>query len=132
MPEATNLQFQTTFTVYPEDTNYMHTLFGGKLMKEMDVCAGMTAKRALYDSKCSRAVTAHVDDLDFTVPGNVGDIIFLTGTIVELGNKSISIDVQARKETNQNEQKIDMCNARFVFVAMQQGEPHPHGLTLPK
>ncbi len=128
--KAKNLEFKTGFSVQPQHTNYMDTLFGGKLVKEMDICAGMTAKRLLYASECDRAVTAHLDDVDFLVPGNVGDIIFLRGRITGLGTTSINIQVTAKKETNQSGEKVDMCDAQFVFVSVKDGDPYPHNLKL--
>jgi len=129
--KTNNLMFQTAFTVQPQDTNHMDTLFGGKLMQEMDSCAGMTARRALYDSDCDVAVTVHVDGLDFSVPGFNGDLIVLTGEIREFGDTSIYIDVSAEKEAidGGGERKL-MCEADFVFVALKDGKKHPHGLTL--
>lgn len=128
---AEHTSFQTVFTVYPSDTNYMDTLFGGKLMKEMDVCAGITAKRLLYVSECNRAVTAHVDSIDFTVPGHVGDLIFLTGTVISLGRKSIKIRVDVQKECEQSDKKVPMCNADFIFVSKLGESSRPHEVVLP-
>lgn len=129
---ATNLEFQSAFTVQPQDTNYLNTLFGGKLMQEMDSNAGMTARRSLYDSVCEDAVTVHVDSLDFTIPGYIGDLIILTGEITEFGESSIFIHVKADKEEIDTGDRAMMCEADFVFVAMKDGEKHPHGLVLPE
>lgn len=129
---AKNLQFQTAFTVQPQDTNYLNTLFGGELMRQMDACAGMTARRSLYDSVCEEAVTVHVDSLDFTIPGYIGDLIILTGEITDFGDTSIFIHVMAEKEEIDTGNRSTMCEADFVFVAMKDGEKHPHGLVLPE
>ncbi len=127
--KANNTEFQTAFTVQPQDTNYLETLFGGKLMREMDACAGMTARRALYQSECKKAVTVHVDSLDFTVPGYLGELIVLTGRITDFGKTSIHIHVKAEKENADGEGRELMCEADFVFVSVMDGKKHPHGLT---
>lgn len=126
--KASNVEFQTAFTVQPQDTNYMDTLFGGKLMKEMDACAGMTSRRALYESVCKQAVTVHVDSLDFTVPGYIGDLIVLTGRITGFGETSIHVHVTAEKESIEGDGRRVMCEADFVFVSLLEGTKHPHGL----
>ncbi len=130
--EAKRLTFQTAFTVQPQDTNYLNTLFGGALMKEMDSCAGMTARRALYDSACEDAVTVHVDSFDFTMPGYIGDLVILTGKITNFGTTSIEIKVTVEKEEIGSGDRGVICEAEFVFVSMQDGEKHPHGLCLPE
>lgn len=38
-----------TFTVFPENLNYGGTLFGGKVLAEMDIAAVNTARRVLYN-----------------------------------------------------------------------------------
>lgn len=128
---AQNLTFQTAMTVQPQDTNYLSTLFGGKLMQEMDACAGMTARRSLYDSVCEEAVTVHVDSLDFTIPGYIGDLVILTGEITSFGNTSIHIHVTAKREEIDTGDCATICEADFVFVSMKDGEKHPHGLVHP-
>lgn len=122
--------FHTNFTVLSQDTSYLNRLYGGKLLHEMDVCAGITVKRMLYDSDVQRAVTAHIESVDFTEPGYEGDIIFLTGKITGLGETSIDVRVKAEKEDGKSDDKIPMCHANFVFVSIKEEEPYPHGLCL--
>ncbi len=80
-----------SFMVFPEDLNYAGTLFGGKILAEMDKTAAKAARRMLYGTECNGAVTASLDKVDFKKPAQLGDIIELTAHITRLGRTSIEI-----------------------------------------
>lgn len=115
-----------SFIVFPEDLNYAGTLFGGKVLAEMDLSAAKVARRLLYGTDCDGAVTASLDKVDFRKPAHLGDIIEFKATIKKLGRTSIDIDVHVSKE-NQAGAIETICSARFVFVSLKAGAPHPHG-----
>lgn len=114
-----------SFIVFPEDLNYAGTLFGGKVLAEMDLTAAKAARRILYHTLCDGAVTASLNKVDFKSPAALGDIIELSATIERLGKTSIEIDVQVTKE-NQQGKIATICEARFVFVSIKNGKPYPH------
>lgn len=119
---------QTTthsFIVFPEDLNYAGTLFGGKVLAEMDLTAAKAARRILYNTSCNGAVTASLNKVDFKRPALLGDIIELTATITRLGRTSIDIYVHVLKE-NQLGEIETICEASFVFVSVKDGKPYPH------
>ena len=119
---------QTTthsFIVFPEDLNYAGTLFGGKVLAEMDLTAAKAARRILYHTSCNGAVTASLNKVDFKRPALLGDIIELTATITRLGRTSIDIYVHVSKE-NQLGEIETICEASFVFVSVKDGKPYPH------
>ena len=59
--------------ILPNDTNNLDTVFGGKVMQYMDLCAAMSA----YKFARTAVVTASVDRLDFLAPAKQGDIMIL-------------------------------------------------------
>lgn len=119
-------EFVHTFTVFPDMLNYSGTLFGGKLLSEMDVAASNAARKMLYNTPCNGLVTAHLGEVNFTSPGLLGDIVELKCLVTHLGNSSITIEVQVAKE-DQYGHRDGICNAKFVFVALRDGKPYPHG-----
>lgn len=130
----TFLSFETSFCVFPQDTNYHPPMvFGGKMLSEMDICAAGTVRRALYDSPLGvrDAVTVQVDDVTFHKGAVVKDLIFLQGTITKIGIKSITVEVKAYNEVNKNLREL-MASGTFVFVAYDIAKKCsvPHGLTL--
>jgi acyl-CoA hydrolase len=115
-----------TFTVFPEDLNYLGSLFGGKLLAEMDVAAVKPVRRILYGSPCDGAVTASMDKVDFKRPAYLGDIIELHASIVNMGRTSIDVAVQVSRE-DQTGNVATICEAQFTFVSLKDHEPYPHG-----
>ncbi len=114
-----------SFIVFPEDLNYAGTLFGGKVLAEMDLAAAKATRRLLYGTGCDGAVTASLDKVDFKKPAHLGDIIELKASIIELGRTSIKIYVHVSKE-NQFGEIETICNATFIFVSLKSGQPCPH------
>jgi acyl-CoA hydrolase len=124
-------EFETkhSFLVFPEDINYAGTLFGGKVLAEMDVTALKAARRILYGTECNGAGTVSVNKVDFISPAHLGDIIELTACIRKLGRTSIEIYVHVAKENHSGEIAV-ICDATFVFVAVKNAKPHPHNCVL--
>lgn len=130
-----NTIFETNFTVFPEDTNYMPPMiFGGKLMSEMDIAAAMAVRRLLYDSPtlARDAVTVAVSNIEFHVGAVVKDLIYLKAEVVSGGVKSIDVHVDGWRERHDGREKI--CNGDFRFVAydLENKIAIPHGLIIPR
>ena len=126
-----NMVFETAFTVMPKHCNYLlPMIFGGALFSEMDLCAACCAARALQDSECDSAVT-HKCDLTFHAAAELGDIIFLKSTIIELRRKAIIMWVEAKREKRNKKGSDFLAEAKFVFVSKKNGEFAQHGLEMP-
>lgn len=133
--ETNNLKlipfFDTThsFLVFPEDMNYTGSLFGGKVLAEMDRTALKSARRLLYGTECTGAVTASLNTVNFKRPAFLGDIIELHASICKLGRTSIEIYVHVSKENHLGEIET-ICDGTFVFVSLKDGKPYPHNCML--
>lgn len=114
-----------SFTVFPDNLNYAGTLFGGKLLSEMDLAASNAARKLLYDTDCNGLVTAHISEVDFLSSAYLGDIVEFESEISHLGRSSIKVRIEVGTEDiNGIEKRI--CTAQFVFVALKDGQPYPH------
>tara|TARA_Y100000034_G_scaffold136330_1_gene212237 strand:+ start:9805 stop:10221 length:417 start_codon:yes stop_codon:yes gene_type:complete len=135
--KAENTVFEMNFVVFPQHTNYMPPMiFGGKLAAEMDICAAMTARRALYKSEdCVDAITVNMGGrkgpgINFYHAAKVKDLIFLRGEIVRFGIKSIDVMVTGKLEGPTGEVH-KLCEGLFTFVSRNKdGTPTRHNLTL--
>lgn len=125
-----NLTHSTNFVVYPSDCNHMNTLFGGKILAEMDRTCGITVRRLLYSSKCDLAVTAGIESVKFLKPAHVGDLVFTKTKVVKLGKKSITVQVEVVKEQKDGEVKLAEGIFTFVSYDVVKKEAVEHGLTL--
>lgn len=117
-----------SFTVFPQDLNYADTLFGGKIMAEMDVSGVKVVRRAIYDTDCDGAVTASVDKIDFKKPAFLGDLITMKADIKALGRSSIQVKITVTRESQTGDIE-EICAANFTFVTMKNKKPHPHNLS---
>ena len=86
---------ETTLIVIPPDTNPHGTAFGGWIMSQMDLVAAICTTRFTGNRKC---VTAHVDDLQFNIPINLGEIITLKSRVNWVGKSSLEIGVKVVKD----------------------------------
>lgn len=131
--KAVNTEHSTSFVVQPKDANHNYPmLFGGVSLAEMDRCAGITTRRLLYHSPTGAkdAVTVAIKDVKFLKGGEVKDLIFITGKVIKLGEKSVTIKMVVERETKEG--RVTLIEAEYVFVSydLEKKEAIPHGLIL--
>lgn len=120
-----------SFTVFPQDMNYAGSLFGGKVMAEMDIAGVKVVRRALYGTGADGCVTASVDRIDFKKPAQMGDLITMTSEIKAFGKSSIQVRIRVDRESLIGEVE-EICAANFTFVAIKDKKSFPHGLNFEK
>lgn len=127
------LTHTTSFVVFPADANAHGTLFGGKLLSEMDRTAAIAVRRALYASptKGLRGVTAGVSEVKFLKPATTGDLLFTTAAVASFGEKSVAVNAAVMREDDRAQLEL-LATATFTFVAYDPAAKKavPHGLKL--
>jgi|TARA_B110000046_G_scaffold177993_1_gene205425 acyl-CoA hydrolase len=117
----------TTMTelILPNDTNNLNNLFGGRLMHWMDIAAAVAAQR-----HCNNVVvTASVDNISFSQPIDIGNVITLEAFVVRAFTTSMEVFIKVIAEDIPNAKKIQTHTAFFTFVAVdKEGNP----LKIPK
>lgn len=103
-----------TKLVFPGDTNYLQTLFGGTALQWMDEVASMTASRFTHQTM----VTVSMDRVDFKTPIPSGCIVELVGSISRVGNTSLGIHVDLFKESRSTGERILAIEGDLTFVAV--------------
>jgi acyl-CoA hydrolase len=103
-------------TVFPNNTNHYDTLFGGTALSMMDEVAFIAATRFTR----LRCVTVSSDRIDFTHPIPAGTIIELVGTVVEVGNTSMKVQVDIFVEQMYKPGREKAVSGRFTFVALDE------------
>lgn len=99
------------------DLNGYKRLFGGKLMKWVDIVAAVTARR-----HCEMNVTtAMVDTLEFREPAHANDLIVLIGQMTYTGRSSMEVCVRSYVEDLNGTRRI-INKAYFVMVALDENE----------
>ncbi len=105
-----------TEIVLPNDTNTLGNLMGGRLLHLMDICSAISATR------CSNriVVTASVNNVSFTRPIKLGDIITLESKVTRTFNSSMEVFIEVFVENHRTGEKELSNNAYYTFVAVDQ------------
>ncbi|MEG3638554.1 acyl-CoA thioesterase [Magnetococcus sp. PR-3] len=106
----------------PSDTNPSGDIFGGWVMSQMDLAAGICAgQRAMR-----RVVTVAVDAMSFIQPVQVGDVLCVYTQVVSVGRTSMTILVEAWARRDRIGERVKVTQAHFKFVALDDdGKPTP-------
>lgn len=107
----------------PADTNPNGDIFGGWIMSQMDIAAGILAKE-IADG---RVVTVAVDKIVFRKPVKVGNVVCCYGRCIRVGNTSMTIDIEVWVKPVLEDSAGDrylVTEAVFTFVAIDaDGQP---------
>lgn len=98
-------------------------IFGGAFYSELDLCAATCVNRFLKikNSKCKAAVT-HKSDITYLGPTYVGDLIFMEAKVIGTGKKSVSVWVDAFRESRGSTNKDKVAEGRFVFISIANSD----------
>jgi len=112
------LKFQTKQDriVFPNVLNDHNTLFGGIAMQWMDEVAYITAIR--FTKK--KMVTVSVDKIHFLLPIEVGSIVEIIGSVVNVGAVKIGVQVEIYTQELNTGKKDKAVSALFAFAAVNE------------
>ncbi|TDO98922.1 acyl-CoA thioesterase [Marinomonas balearica] len=105
----------TTRTVaMPADTNPAGDIFGGWVVSQMDLAAGICAGQRAQ----TRVVTVSIDGMSFIRPVKVGDILGVYTYVESIGRTSMNIHVEAWVRRGRIGHREKVTEASFKFVAI--------------
>ncbi|MCE7784480.1 acyl-CoA thioesterase [Staphylococcus xylosus] len=106
--------------VFPQDTNHLHTMFGGMLMANVDEISAITATK----HSNSQVVTASTDSVDFLKPIKTGDIVSYEAMVSYAGQSSMEVCVQIIIEDIIRNERHLAALSFLTFVALgEDGKP---------
>ena len=106
----------------PSDTNPNGDIFGGWVVSQMDLAAGILAKKR---SK-GRAATVAIDSMSFLLPVHVGDVVSCYVKLEHQGHASMIINVEVWTEVIATGVHSQVTEGTFTFVAIdEQGHSRP-------
>lgn len=100
----------------PVNTNAGGDIFGGWLVSQMDLAAGILAKKLSR----GRAATVAINSMSFLKPVHVGDLVTCYVELEKLGKTSMTIAVEAWKETLATGEQHCVTKGTFIFVAIDE------------
>ncbi|WP_341989742.1 acyl-CoA thioesterase [Azorhizobium sp. AG788] len=106
----------------PADANPNGDIFGGWVMAQMDLSAGMRAS----ERAAGRVVTVAVKEMHFRLPVRVGDTLCIYTTVLGTGRSSMTLDVEVWARRARSAAREKVTEAVFVMVAIDDdGKTRP-------
>jgi acyl-CoA thioesterase YciA len=106
----------------PADTNPAGDIFGGWVLSQMDIAAGICAGQRSQ----SRVVTVALEGMSFIRPVKVGDILGVSTMVERVGRTSVVVNVEAWVRRNRIGLREKVTEGKFTFVAIDaSGKPVP-------
>lgn len=123
MSQETRGRITTRTMAMPGDTNPSGDIFGGWVLSQMDIAAGICAGQRAQ----SRVVTVAVDGMSFIQPVKVGDILGIYTEVDRVGRTSIDVHIEAWVRRGRIGLREKVTEAKFKFVAVddETGKPTP-------
>src|ERR1700752_2012179 len=100
---------EMTVRMFPSDAITNGNVFGGEILKQIDLIAGLVAQRHAR----MNTVTASIDRVNFLKPVFVGNAIILSAKINYVHRSSMEIEVRVESEDLMNG-NITLTNTAFV------------------
>ena len=104
----------------PADTNANGDIFGGWLVSQMDLAAGVLAKKLAR----GRVATVAINSMTFLKPVHVGDVVSCHVELIKTGTTSLTIAVEVWAEPATSTGSYRVTEGNFTFVAIDDdGKP---------
>jgi acyl-CoA hydrolase len=111
-----------TNRVFLNDVNSHNTLFGGRLMSDIDQIASISALRHCRTD----CVTASMDSVDFLYPICTTDAVCLESYVTWAGTSSMEVFVKVIAENLKSGERKIAATALVTFVALDENKRPMH------
>ena len=112
---------EMTVMMLPSDANPKGNVFGGVILKHVDLIAGLVAKR---HSGRANVVTASIDRMVFLKPVFIGNALIISAKITYVRRSSMEIEVSVEAEDLDDNTKVHAATAFVTMIALDKyGKP---------
>lgn len=106
----------------PGDINSNGHIFGGWVLSQMDIAAGIVASHRADGPVATVAIEA----MEFIAPILLHDIISVYARIERTGRTSMGIRIEVVASRNRGNEEVKVTEALFTFVALDENNrPRP-------
>src|ERR1700755_1182818 len=98
----------------PSDINANGHIFGGWILSQMDIAAGIVASRRAQGSVATVAIEA----MEFIAPILLHDIISVYAQIERTGRSSMAIRIEVIADRDRGSRQVKVTEGVFTFVAL--------------
>ena len=106
----------------PGDINSNGHIFGGWVLSQMDIAAGIVAAREAEGP----VATVAIDAMEFIAPILLHDLISVYAEVERIGRTSIAIRIEVVATRDRGRQEVKVTGGLFTFVALDENHrPRP-------
>ena len=106
----------------PADINANGHIFGGWVLSQMDIAAGIVASREAGGA----VATVAIDAMKFIQPILLHDLISVYAHIERIGRTSMGVRIEVVAERNRGTEQVTVTEGLFTFVALDENNrPRP-------
>ncbi|HWT11268.1 MAG TPA: acyl-CoA thioesterase [Allosphingosinicella sp.] len=106
----------------PGDINANGHIFGGWILSQMDIAAGIVAAREADGP----VATVAIDAMEFIEPILLHDLISVYARVERIGRTSMAIRIEVIASRDRGQREVNVTEGLFTFVALdEQHRPRP-------
>ena len=108
--------------MFPHDANPAGNVFGGEILKQIDLAAGLVAQRHAQ----TNIVTASIDRVSFLKPVYVGNALIVSARLNYVSKSSMEIEIRVEAEDITKNTRTLTGTAFVTAVSLdKEGKPTP-------
>lgn len=100
----------------PGDINANGHIFGGWVVSQMDIAAGIVAAREADGP----VATVAIDAMEFIAPILLHDIVSVYAHVERIGRTSIAIRIEVLASRDRGKKEVKVTEGLFTFVALDE------------
>jgi acyl-CoA thioesterase YciA len=106
----------------PSDINANGHIFGGWVLSQMDIAAGIVASQRANGP----VATVAIEGMKFITPIHIRDIISVYATVERVGRTSMGVRIEVVATRERGKADLKVTEGLFTFVALdEQYRPRP-------
>ena len=106
----------------PSDINANGHIFGGWVLSQMDIAAGILASREAQGP----VATVAIDAMEFIAPILLRDVVSVYASVERIGRTSIAIRIEVVATRDRGTTQVKVTEGLFTFVALDENhQPRP-------
>ena len=110
----------------PTDINANGHIFGGWVLSQMDIAAGIVASRRAKGPVATVAIEA----MEFIAPIHLRDVISVYADVERVGRTSMGVRIEVVAQRDLGETEVKVTSGLFTFVALDANH-HPRPVDQP-
>ena len=100
----------------PSDINANGHIFGGWVLSQMDIAAGIVASRRSNGP----VATVAIDKMEFIQPIHLRDVISVYAHIERVGRTSMGVRIEVVAQRDRGATEVKVTEGLFTFVALDE------------